>query len=419
MKAILSEQGNKILVYLLTVLIPLQVFFPFYRGKYITVFMALTLLLFIDRNGLTEARQLWKDKILFYALFWLMLLTGFFYSGDKWDAFKHIFILGLGLPIYFIYKNVLGQRKIILKIFLWASLPLALFIILLFIKDAQKLQILSASWLRIFIDPKALQSLIDGTTYYNVLSTNKEGGFFLNANDASIYMCFAIAVAGWLALTEKKPAVYLAAGAIFILGLIFTGSYSGIYSFFIAVTVVTTLYFSRRSRVYKVILILALAIMFSFGGIKAFTALNPRYNNDQFKFLGDNMVMHNRLPIWRASVEVIKQHPWFGIGLDKDNWNASYNIFAPRYQAPLNTPPHNMYLFFWAKSGIFTLLLLVWFLFSNIRYLLVKFYRDNEIYCLAMFFCFIPLVLVGMTEAIPLMEIRILSAFFMLLGLAI
>ncbi|MFH1239225.1 MAG: hypothetical protein V1653_03830, partial [bacterium] len=158
MNPILSPRVNEILAYLLTLLIPLQVYFPLYRGKFITVFMVLALVLFFGRSGMVEVRQLLKDKILFYGLFWVMILASFYYSGDKWDAFKHVFLLGLGLPIYYIYKNISGQRKNILKVFLFASLPLALFIILLFINDPVKLQLLSFNWLKIFIEPKGLQA---------------------------------------------------------------------------------------------------------------------------------------------------------------------------------------------------------------------------------------------------------------------
>ena len=77
-----------------------------------------------------------------------------------------------------------------------------------------------------------------------------------------------------------------------------------------------------------------------------------------------------------------------------------------------------MYLSLWAKSGITALLFMLFFLFANIKYNLRRFYLDNELFSLAVVCCLIPLVMVGMTEAIPLMEIRIMAAFFMILGLA-
>ncbi len=166
--------------------------------------MVLALALFFYEDQAVEARQLFKDRILFYALFWLMILASFYYSGDKWDAFKHVFLLGLGLPIYYVYQSVSKQRTTILKVFLFGSLPLALFIIILFINDPIKLQLLGFHWLKIFVEPKGLQAMLDKIVVYNVLYPLKEGGFFLNANDASIYMCFAAATAIWLALTEKK-----------------------------------------------------------------------------------------------------------------------------------------------------------------------------------------------------------------------
>ncbi|MDD5492799.1 MAG: hypothetical protein PHV60_09005, partial [bacterium] len=230
MKPVLNPRINEILTCLLTLLIPLQIYFPFYRGKYMTIFMVLALVIFFSGSGMVKARQLLKDKILFYGLFWLMILASFYYSGDKVDAFKHVFILGLGLPIYYIYQGASRQKAILLKIFLFSSLPLALFIILLFINDPVKLRLLGFPWLKIFIEPKGLQAILDNAVVYNVLYPHKEGGFFLNANDASIYMCFATVAAVWLALTEKRKTIYVVSIAIFILGLVFTGSNSGIYS---------------------------------------------------------------------------------------------------------------------------------------------------------------------------------------------
>jgi O-antigen ligase len=115
---------------------------------------------------------------------------------------------------------------------------------------------------------------------------------------------------------------------------------------------------------------------------------------------------------------MIKQHPCLGIGLDKDNWDLSYNALAPKYNAFPKTTAHNMYLSFWAKSGIFALLFLLWFLFVNVKDNLRRFYQTNELYCLVVVYSLITLFMVGMTEAIPLMEIRIMAAFFMLLGLS-
>jgi hypothetical protein len=418
MKPVVSPRLNEILAYLLTMLIPLQVYFPAYRGKYITVFMVLVLALFFGRSGLVETRRLFKDKILFYALFWVLVLASFYYSGNKADAFKYVFMLGLGVPIFYIYQGVSDRRAAVMKVFLFGSLPLALFIILLFIYDPVKLQILGLPWLKIFIEPKGLQGILDKTAVLNVLYPHKEGGFFLNANDASIYMCFAAVAAAWLALTERRKAIYIGAGLIFIAGLVFTGSNSGIYSFFTSLTTGAVVYFSRRLRLFKVLLILALALAVSFGGIKMLKTLNPRYDDKQFQGLGNNLVLHNRLPIWRASMEIIRQHPWLGVGLDKDNWDANYRAVSAKYKALPDTTAHNMYLSLWAKSGITALVCILLFLFANIKYNLLRFYRDNELFSLAVVCCLIPLVMVGMTEAIPLMEIRILAAFFMILGLA-
>ena len=67
-----------------------------------------------------------------------------------------------------------------------------------------------------------------------------------------------------------------------------------------------------------------------------------------------------RLYLWEAAVDMVRDHPWQGVGLD----NFLYQY--PRYMRPEAWPephishPHNLVLDFWLRLGVLGLVALVW-----------------------------------------------------------
>jgi O-antigen ligase len=74
---------------------------------------------------------------------------------------------------------------------------------------------------------------------------------------------------------------------------------------------------------------------------------------------------NTRLYIWQSAVDIIKDHPLTGIGLDQFLY-----VYNPQYVNPLawterfTSHPHNMVLDFWLRLGILGPLLLLWLLFT-------------------------------------------------------
>lgn len=72
-----------------------------------------------------------------------------------------------------------------------------------------------------------------------------------------------------------------------------------------------------------------------------------------------------RLYIWQSAIDIIKDHPITGIGLDQFLY-----VYNPQYVNPLawterfTSHPHNMVLDFWLRLGILGPVLLVWLLFT-------------------------------------------------------
>ncbi len=75
-----------------------------------------------------------------------------------------------------------------------------------------------------------------------------------------------------------------------------------------------------------------------------------------------------RLNLWRSSLEMIRQHPWLGIGLD--NFLYAYRgryIFDAAWQEPNLNHPHNLLLDFGTRLGLLGLLAGGWLLWQWVR----------------------------------------------------
>ncbi|NHZ72829.1 MAG: hypothetical protein GWP17_07075, partial [Aquificales bacterium] len=68
-----------------------------------------------------------------------------------------------------------------------------------------------------------------------------------------------------------------------------------------------------------------------------------------------------RLNLWQASLNMVKEHPWFGVGLD--NFLYAYRgryILDAAWQEPNLNHPHNIFLDFATRLGIFGLVTGIW-----------------------------------------------------------
>jgi O-antigen ligase len=68
-----------------------------------------------------------------------------------------------------------------------------------------------------------------------------------------------------------------------------------------------------------------------------------------------------RLQLWQAGLNMVKEHPWFGVGLD--NFLYAYRgryILDAAWQEPNLNHPHNIFLDFATRLGVFGLLAGFW-----------------------------------------------------------
>ena len=99
-------------------------------------------------------------------------------------------------------------------------------------------------------------------------------------------------------------------------------------------------------------------------GLVAF-AISPERFTSIFRPHGDTDSNEHRIVTWRTGLNMIKQHPWFGLGPE------GVKLYFDQYVPPDIPRPlptgwyghlHNIYLHYAAERGIPTMLMLLWFL---------------------------------------------------------
>jgi O-antigen ligase len=67
-----------------------------------------------------------------------------------------------------------------------------------------------------------------------------------------------------------------------------------------------------------------------------------------------------RLKLWQSAVEMIRDHPWTGIGLDNFLYLYPQYMLPEAWEEPGLSHPHNIVLDFWTRLGLGGLIVLVW-----------------------------------------------------------
>ena len=171
----------------------------------------------------------------------------------------------------------------------------------------------------------------------------------------------------------KKTAVFCGLALISV-ALYLTYSYAA----WIAVIIVTGIWWlaisgkRKKMLTYGLIFLLLIAILF-------FSQLG----NEKFSNLLslERSSLHSRLMIWRAALEIAKDHPIFGVGpgMFQKYYLDYQSRFSVQYLEWAVPQPHNIFLAFWLQTGILGLFGLLW--------LLVVFFRRTIKQAGVMFSC--------------------------------
>lgn len=177
-------------------------------------------------------------------------------------------------------------------------------------------------------------------------------GFYLNANFAAQAIVPALAVALGLALQaqRRRRLAALAAAAVLLLGLAVSYSRGGFLGLAGALVLVWWLGIRRK-------------LPFAVGGVAAavlalfaIPRMLDRLRHELDPHDPNNTVL-SRVPIWRAAVRMIHDHPLTGIGLN--SFARELRVYAPQVQES-HTHPHNFFLNFWVVLGVLGLAAYLW-----------------------------------------------------------
>jgi O-antigen ligase len=408
---------KRIFTYILTALIAYQLYFPLFSDKHITVFIIGVLALFLVNTN-KSYMDILKSRMIFYLLFFIFLGLSFLYTAGKMDGLKYIIFLGMPLIIYTVFQDIKIEKETILKIFVYSCVPVAVLTICMYIYEDYEMKVLGSKIMGLFIEPSALHDHITGKAYGNVIEPHRVGGIFLNAQNAGLLAGFNLIANLWL-MMKNKSVVYLLFALIWVSNYFMFGSIvctAALIAVFLAggiIWLVKRHGFNIKLAIYGICLLLAL-------GISA--KLLIKYNARNYYYVvnvPDNGSLHGRTRIWKTSLLVIKDNWLKGVGLDSKTWDEKYSQYISLYKTGEGRifPPHNMYLTIWAKSGIFAFLFFVLFIIVNLYYSAKAYFKSDNLYELAIFMSILWLALEGITESMPLMDVRITAALFMIIGL--
>ena len=149
-----------------------------------------------------------------------------------------------------------------------------------------------------------------------------------------------------------KRLVYGLISLIILSALILTKSKGGVIGVFIAISVIGLIYFLRRcNKIFllsKIWLVIPIYLIIVTGGLTQISRFTPKNNNPWLRPLNDTLTP--RLCLWEGAVNLLKDRPLLGAGL-----NGFKSLYSQKYftcDAEALQYPHNFILNFGTETGI-------------------------------------------------------------------
>ena len=187
-------------------------------------------------------------------------------------------------------------------------------------------------------------------------------GFFDSANYLALYVGPATLLAIYFIFGRNRPRKVwdyadLSALSVLVYTLFFTQSYAGILAVFGALGLLVLVQLIRTPRQRKAIGLALAILVLSFLAVMATQVRTPKFQ--QFLDFENRSSTSVRLEIYQVALDLVKKHPWVGVG--PGLFQANYQVDAPlvlgRSPMEWNMPhPHNIFLGFWLNAGLLGLL---------------------------------------------------------------
>ena len=217
----------------------------------------------------------------------------------------------------------------------------------------------------------ALIFSLEGIYDYFILGFNRAGdiptlyGYLL-------LLLFPFSIA-WCKVTDKFDSLYLLASTILFVSLILTKTRACWIAGLLAICI--TIFFIRKSLNFKNLkfpIIIGILLL-----LCSFPILSQRMQ-DSINYKQNYSI--ERVYIWKSSLQMGKEHFWLGIGQDRSRFKELYDS---KYQLPESKEkhiihPHNNFLYFFVRNGIFGLIAFILLQIFQIKYFLKSVYDNNK-----------------------------------------
>ena len=183
------------------------------------------------------------------------------------------------------------------------------------------------------------------------------GSFFLNPNFFASFLVLSLPIVFTSILYFKRREKYISLFSLLagILALILTWTRS-VYVAFAAGVLFSSYYGLLKVVNFRKIVLLLFMIIGLVGAVfpGAMNKIFYRASTTIEEQIGDSKVEHSRLEIWRHALELLKRHPFIGIGLTETDYRLSarheigggyvYKKGARRSVSGFGDQPHNSYI---------------------------------------------------------------------------
>lgn len=190
------------------------------------------------------------------------------------------------------------------------------------------------------------------------LSQGRVSALYNSANSLALYLgpLIILAVACFVKEKDsKRKLIYFLVVLLFLMVQIFTRSRGGLIALLGALGVMMYSYFSLKAHILKqywyslplvVLIILGIFFYDVYKNYNFVPYMSRSYSE------GDTLQI--RFFIWTGTINLLKDRPIFGAGLDGFKTVYSNQYRLPQYQEQFQYP-HNLLLTFWAETGIYGL----------------------------------------------------------------
>lgn len=335
-----------------------------YRGG-IIIFFSLLLLIILSVINFNRTKKIELHKLIF-SCFILTLLISILFSSEKelsliWTAYY----VGW-FAVFWAAQSTRFARKLFLFIF-----TLSLFLVFLYCWW-QYYEIFPAT-IKYFQQHPELTGIFSNT----VLKPRLYGSFqYPNALASFIILSTGIILTSLLSEKNRKlnwslllhsPVnwwlIILFGGCSFFIWL--TASRAGIIIWMVQVTIIVLLFLKTHLKLSAILL--TLAVICSSWSLLSTDRGNENYSAETIttRTIEISKTAASKLLTFKGSVNMIKHHPWFGVGAGLFGHN--YYRYRPQSQTDAPNSAHNLFLDITAQTGIFSGMLLFILLFLILK----------------------------------------------------